>query len=341
MGVKLSGLVIRKDIKIEELSNKKLAFDAFNVLYQFLSSIRQRDGSLLMDSKGNVTSHLMGLWTRFTNLMLKDIKIAVVFDGKPPELKFRTTELREEKKKIAEEKFKEAVEAEDVETAYKYSKQTIRLTKDMIDEAKELLSAMGLPVIQAPSEAEAQASYMCKKGNVWAVASNDFDCMLYGAPRVILNLTLSSTRRLASGQVIEIKPNLIDLKENLEHLKLNNEQLVVLAIIVGTDYNPGGVFRVGPKKAYDLVKKCKDKKDFNKLFEDLKPSFNWLEIYNTFKDMPITKDYKLKWEKPDVKRIKRILVDKHDFSEERVDSVIEKLEKIKETKKQSDLNRWF
>ncbi len=341
MGVKLSDLVVRNDIKIEELAGKKLAFDAYNVLYQFLSSIRQRDGTLLMDSNGNITSHLMGLWTRFSNLMLKNIKIIVVFDGKPPELKFSTTQSREERKKQAEEKLKEAIEAEDIETMYKYSKQTVRLTKDMAEEAKELLSAMGLPVIQAPSEAEAQASYLCKKGDVWAVASNDFDCLLYGTPRLIQNLTLSSTRRLASGQIIEIKPTLINIKETLKHLKIKQDQLLALAILVGTDYNPGGVYKIGPKKAYELVKKCKNKKDFAKLFEELKPNFDWLEIYNVFKEMPITKNYKIKWEKPDTKKIKRILIDKHDFSEERVNNVIEKLEKVNESNKQTGLTKWF
>ncbi len=341
MGVKLSGLIIREDIKIEDLAGKKIAFDASNVLYQFLSSIRQRDGTLLMDSKGNVTSHLMGLWTRFTNLMLKNIKIAVVFDGKPPEIKFGTTQEREGRKRVAEEKFKEAFESEDIESAYKYSKQTVRLSKDMVDEAKELLDAMGLPVIQAPSEAEAQASYICRKGDVWAVASNDFDCLLYGAPRIIQNLTLSSTRRLASGQIIEIKPGLINLEKNLSRLKLNNDQLLVLAVMVGTDYNPKGIFKIGPKKAYALVKKYKDKNAFKKLFEELKPDFDWLEIYNTFKQMPVSKDYKLKWENLDAKKIKRLLIDNHDFSEERVNNVLLKLEKATESNRQTGLSKWF
>ncbi|MDP2906310.1 MAG: flap structure-specific endonuclease, partial [Nanoarchaeota archaeon] len=182
MGLKISDLVPKKEVTWEELANKKIAVDASQMIYQFVSSIRQPDGTPLMDSKGNVTSHLVGIFSRVSNLMSKNINLCFVFDGKPPLLKIKEQENRALRKRIAAEKLEQAKEEEDYEAVQKYSKQTSRLTREMIDEAKELLNLMGMPVIQAPSEAEAQASYMCKQGDVWAVASSDYDCLIYGAP---------------------------------------------------------------------------------------------------------------------------------------------------------------
>ncbi len=199
MGIKFTGLVPRKEISFDDLRGKKIAIDASNMLYQFLSSIRQQDGTPLMDSNGNVTSHLMGIFSRLTNLMNRDIKLAVVFDGKPPLLKLKEQEEREHRKRVAEVKMQQALEEEDEEEAYKYAKQTSRLNRVMVEESKELVSALGMPVIQAPSEAEAQAAFICEKGDVWAVASSDMDCLVYGAPRMIPNLTLSQKRKLPSG----------------------------------------------------------------------------------------------------------------------------------------------
>src|SRR3989344_2668438 len=100
MGVALTELLLIKEIDLEFLRNKVLVVDASMWLYQFLSSIRQRDGSLLMDSKGNITSHLMGLLSRVSNLMQHDIRLAFVFDGEPPALKKK---LLQERRKIKEE----------------------------------------------------------------------------------------------------------------------------------------------------------------------------------------------------------------------------------------------
>jgi len=322
MGVKLSELVPKKEIEFEDLKNKKIAVDASNSLYQFLASIRQRDGTPLMDSKGRITSHLMGLFTRTANLITKGIKVCYVFDGKPPSLKIYQQEQREYRKRLAEEKFEQAKQEEDIETMAKYAKQTSRLTKDMISESKELVKALGLPVIQAPQEADAQAAFMCEKKDVWAVASSDYDSLLYGAPRMITNLTLSQRRKLPSGATIQIKPELVDLQDTLKKLKIKQDQLLALALLVGTDYNPGGVKRIGPKTALKLVKQYKD---FDKLFKEVKAEFDWKQIYAIFKSMPVIKNYQLKWKEPDEKKILKILVDDHEFSEERVKKTLQQI----------------
>lgn len=338
MGVKLTELFPKAEISYDLLKGKRIAVDASNVLYQFVSSIRQRDGTPLMDSKGKVTSHLVGIFTRFSNLVSKGIKLAVVFDGKAPLLKIREQERRSFLKDTAKEKFEEAKQEENIESMYKYSKQATRLSHGMFDESKELLKAMGIPVIQAPSESDAQMAFMNENDDVWACSSSDYDCLLHGAPRLIPNLALSQVRKLPNGKVVKTQLELIDLKKGLKDLRITQDQLIALGILVGTDYNIGGVKGIGPKKALKLVL---EHKNFDDLFSAVKADFNWKEIYAVFKSMPIMKNYQLKWSEPNVGKIKKILIDEHDFSEERVQSTLEKLEEAKKSQQQKGLGEFF
>ena len=329
MGLNISQIITKKEISLEDLKDKKLAVDASQMLYQFLSSIRQPDGTPLIDSKDNITSHLMGISTRIPNLIEKGIKLAFVLDGKPPILKIHEQEQREHRKQLAEEKLEKAKEEGDEESMLKYSKQSSRLNFKMIDETKELIKAFGLPVIQAPSEAEAQCSFMAEKGDVYAVASTDYDSLLYNAPRLIKNITASNKRKVRN-KYVTINPEMIELTQVLGDLGINNDQLIVLAILIGTDYNNGGIKGIGPKNALKLVKQ---NKDFDKLFNELSPDFDWKKIYATFKSMPIMKNYQLKWSEPDSEKIKSILVDKHEFNEERIDKMLERLTKKEKNQK--------
>lgn len=338
MGLKISDLVPKKELDWHDLANKKIAVDASQMIYQFVSSIRQRDGTLLMDSQGNVTSHLVGIFSRVSNLIKKNIKLCFVFDGKPPVLKIREQEERALRKRIAAEKLEKAKKKGDYEDMRKYSKQTVRLTRDMINESKELIKYMGLPVIQAPSEAEAQASYMCKQGDVWAVASSDYDCLIYKTPRFVTNMTLSTRKKLPSGAYVSVYPELIELDEVLNHLGIEQDQLLAIAILTGTDFNVGGVKGIGPKNALRLVKEFKS---FDRIFKEVKADFNWKQVYAVFKSMPIMVNYQLKWSDPDEEKIKKLLVDKHDFSEERVNKTLDSLSKHKDSKKQTGLNDFF
>jgi len=337
MGVKVGDIIPKEDISWDDLKGKVLAVDSSNMLYQFLSSIRQRDGTPLMDSDGNVTSHLVGLFSRIPNLMEKGIKLVFVFDGKPPELKYAEQSSRRERKKEAEEKYEAAAEEDDVEAMLKYSKRSMHLTKEMNEEAKELLTAMGLTVVQAPSEADAQMAYMNKQGDVWACATSDFDPLLHKAPRVIRNLTLSQKKKLPGGGYAQVHPQLIELKEVLKELELDHDQLIVFAILIGTDYNPGGIKGIGPAKALKLVQS--DKK-FKEIFEEAGAEFDWEEIMDTFKKMPVEKDYKIEFNEPDEDKIKKMLL-KHDFSEERIDKTLERMRNTGRDKAQKGLNEFF
>src|SRR3989338_485866 len=162
MGVAIRELLKKKDIEIPDLKGKTIAVDGANQLYQFLTTIRQHDGSVFTDSEGRTTSHLIGLLSRTSNLMKNGLKLVYAFDGKVPDLKRAETRKRMAAKEEAARKFEEAKEAHDVDEMKKYAGRTSRLTSEMLDDAKELLDAFGIPYITAPSEGEAQAAFMVR-----------------------------------------------------------------------------------------------------------------------------------------------------------------------------------
>ncbi|AEC50925.1 flap endonuclease-1 [Pyrococcus sp. NA2] len=338
MGVPIGELIPRKEIELENLYGKKIAIDALNAIYQFLSTIRQRDGTPLMDSKGRMTSHLSGLFYRTINLMEAGIKPVYVFDGKPPEFKKKELEKRREAREEAEVKWREALARGDIEEARKYAQRATKVNEMLIEDAKQLLQLMGIPIVQAPSEGEAQAAYMAMKGDVYASASQDYDSLLFGAPRLVRNLTITGKRKMPGKDVyVEVKPELIILEDVLNQLKITREKLIELAILVGTDYNPGGIKGIGPKKALEIVKYSKDPlAKFQK-----QSDVDLYQIKEFFLNPPVTDEYSLTWKEPDEEGIIRFLCDEHDFSEERVKNGIERLKKAIKAGKQSTLESWF
>jgi flap endonuclease-1 len=342
MGVNLKDLTKGREITFAELKGKRLAVDAFNILYQFLSTIRGYDGTLLMDSKGNVTSHLSGLFSRSTKLMQKGIRLAFVFDGEAPDLKKKERERRRALKEEAQREYEVAQREGNIEDMKKYAQRTARLDKEMIEEAKKLIAALGMPVIQAPSEGEAQAAYMVKKGDLDAEISQDFDCLLFGVPRFIQNLTISQRRKKTSKLSYEtIKPREITLKDTLEELGITHDQLIVVGILVGTDFNVGGVKGIGPKKALSLVKEYGE--DFDTLFKNVNWEFeySWKDVFNLFKNMPVTDEYTLDWKPINREEVIRILVHEHDFNKQRVIDTLNALEKEQKKLAQKGLGAFF
>ncbi len=345
MGLQFKDLVVKREIEIKDLKGKVLAVDAYNYLYQFLTTIRGADGSALTDRHGNITSHLIGLFNRTTALMEQGLKLVFVFDGKPPEIKLKTWEKRTAVKKEALLKLKEAEKAGDIEGMKKFASRTAVLTKEMLADAQKVIAALGLPIVQAPSEGEAQAAYMAKKKDAYASLSQDYDNLIFGCPLLIRNLSITGKRKRAGRLAFQtVKPEMISLKEVLSHLELNLDQLIVLAILVGTDYNPGGVKGIGPKTALKLVKK--QGKEFEAVFDAVKwkehyPELDWKKIFNTVKNMPVTDDYSLEWKKIDEEELIELLVRKHDFSEERVRGKLERLKSEQGKLKQKGLGNFF
>lgn len=332
MGLQIGNIIPRKSIELDELKGKTLAVDAFNTIFQFLSTIRQPDGTPLMDKKKRVTSHLSGLFYRNVNLLKRGIKLVYVFDGQTPRLKAGTQEKRDVVRKEAFEKYERAREKEDIESMGKYSKQLATLDEEKIEESKELLEAMGIAVVQAPGEGEAEAALLAQKKDVYAIASQDYDSLLFGAPKLIQNLTLSKKRKTVSGYV-SIGPELIELEKVLNSLQINLDQLICLGILSGTDYNPGGVKGIGPKKALDVIRKKKSPALIFKQFKEAE--FDWQEVFSLFKK-PDVKPAEIKFPRINEKKVKEILQE-HDFSEERINSALKKLDEAKEMSKQKTL----
>ncbi|MCX6746724.1 MAG: flap endonuclease-1 [Candidatus Pacearchaeota archaeon] len=346
MGLNIREIIPRREIELSDLRGKTISVDAFNTIYQFLTTIRQMDGTPLMDNKKRVTSHLSGLFYRNIALIEEGLKLVYVFDGIPPEKKFKTFEKRNEGREIAKEKYEIAKQSEDFEGMKRYGSQLVRLNEEMIKESKELLEAMGIAVVQAPSEGESEAAFLCRiKEEVYASASQDYDSLLFGAPKLIRNLTLARKRKTISGWV-EIKPEIIELERVFNLLEINLDQLICLGILVGTDYNPKGIPGIGQKKALQIVRKYKQPVlIFDSVEEQLmnlpeEDRFDWKEIFELF-HKPKTSNANLEFGKINEKKIKQILVEEHDFSEERVNKQLERLRDIIEKNKQKALDKWL
>ena len=326
MGTKITELLSTKEISIDDLKGKVIVVDAFNQLYMFLASIRQPDGSLLKDSNNNVTSHLNGLFYRFTKLMQHDMRFIFVFDGKAPDLKLKERARRSSLKEEAQLKYEEAREKEDTEEMRKYAARTSRLTPEMIADAKELIDALGFPIIQAPSEGEAQAALIVKSKDAYASLSQDADSLIFGCPLVVKNLTLSGRRKQPGKLNYDlITPEIIFLDETLQNLQIDIDQLIVVAMLTGTDYNIGGIKGIGHKTALKLVREYG--RDFERLFENVKWSehfsYPWTDVFEIIKNTNTTQDYEIKFKDVDDEKVIEVLCKKHDFSEERTRKVLE------------------
>ncbi len=339
MGVNIADIIMAHEIKLNELKGKVIAIDAYNSLYQFLSIIRQPDGTPLRDHEGRVTSHLSGLLYRTANYMAEGIKPVYVFDGLPPDLKMRTIEERMKIRTQARKEWERALEKGDIEEARVKAQQASYLTGEMVEEAKKLLNYMGVPWVQAPSEGEAQAAYMASRGDAYASASQDFDSLLFGAPRLVRNMAITGKRKLPRKRVyVEVKPEMILLEENLKNLGITREQLVDIGILVGTDYNPG-IKGIGPKTALKLIKKHGSLEAV--LRERGIEIENYEKIRDIFLNPPVTREYELIWKEVDEIGLLSFLCEEHDFSRDRVSSALEKIKEFKRYREQRSLDAWF
>ena len=343
MGVKLGGLVEARKVSIDDLAGRRIAIDGHNILYQFLSIIRSRQGEPLKDREGRVTSHLSGLIYRNSNLIEAGIKLAYVFDGRPHRFKTRVIKERSQVRKDARIKYEAAVKEGREEDARRYAQATATVNVDIIGDAKRLLTLMGVPWVQAPEEGEAQSAFMASKGDVWGSGSQDFDSLMFGAPVLVRNLSITGRRKLPRKNVyVKVVPEVIELGKFLRNLELTREQLIDVGILVGTDYNPKGIKGIGPKTALKLIKK------YGKLEEAIphikNPEFPHPieEIRELFIEPATSENYHLEWSSPDKAGIIGFLCGERDFDRSRVFKAIEKLERgFSRATERTTLDQWF
>ena len=296
-----------------ELAGKTLAVDGYNALYQFLATIRQADGQLFTDASGAVTSHLMGALYRTTSLLGEGVLPVWVFDGKPPELKAATLSARFRAKARAETEWKEALAAGDLVTAKRKAAATSRLTRPMVEEVRQLLEALGVPTIPAPSEGESEAAFLAAQHRVWGVASEDYDSLLFGAPRLVRGLAARGSRGNTPAA------QLIDRAELLGNLGLSDDELILVGVLIGTDFNEGAA-GIGPKRALKLAQRHRGMEaSLREAGLDPVELAPVLELFRhpEVADVPVPPYGPIRAEE-----VRRLLVEGHGFSPARVDAAL-------------------
>ena len=338
MGVNLTPIVVKRVVSLDDLRGKSFAVDAFVVLHQFLALIRGRDGSPLTDSEGRVTSHLVGLAFRTTRLIADyGMRLVFVFDGRPPELKRAEVESRREAREKSEEEYRAAVAVGDYKTAFSKAVMTGRLTSDGIADAKRLLDLLGIPWVQAPSEGEAQAAYIAARGDVWASNSQDYDSLLFGAPRLVRYITIQGEEWLPSkGRARKLEPEIIELEGLLQGIGVTREQLIDLAILIGTDFNQG-VRGIGPKTALKLIRAHGSIEGLSpEIVAKLPPDVD--AIRRIYLEPDVTDKYSLEEGGLDEEGLHGFLCGERSFSRERVETMVRRMRRARG---QSSLNRWM
>jgi len=340
MGLNLKELVVREKTTLESFSSKIIAVDAYNAIYQFLASIRGPDGLQLSDSEGRITSHLSGLLYRNINFLSLGIKPVYVFDGKPPSLKTAEIERRKQIKKDATVKYEKAIAEGNMEDARKFAQQTTSMKDGMVNESKQILSYFGIPYIDAPSEGEATAAHLTNTGQAYASASQDFDSILCGAKRLIRNFTNSGRRKIPNRNTyVEIEPEIIETQKTLDSLGITREQLVDIGILIGTDFNPNGFDRIGPKTALKMIKQHLRLEDIPQIQEQLQ-EIDYEQIRKIFLNPVVADVDEIVFGNVDYEGMTNYLVKERSFSEDRIQSSLNRLKKALE-KKSHNLDQWF
>ncbi|OSC97232.1 PIN domain-like protein [Trametes coccinea BRFM310] len=340
--------------EMKTLFGRKVAIDASMSIYQFLIAVRQKDGELLTNDAGETTSHLMGFFYRTIRMVENGIKPAYVFDGKPPELKAGVLSKRFERREEAKEEGEEAKEIGTTEDVDRFSRRTVKVTREHNEECRKLLTLMGIPFVVAPSEAEAQCAELARGGKVYAAGSEDMDTLTFGAPILYRHLTFSEARKTPISE--------INLQKCLEGLEMNMSQFIELCILLGCDYLEP-IKGVGPKSALKLIR---EHGTLGKVMEHLKEKvaekeetaeegkkkkggiqipeeWPWEEAKKVFEKPDVTPadELELEWKSPDIEGLVDFLVKEKGFNEERVRKGAEKLTKFLNAKQQGRLDGFF
>ena len=326
MGCNLRDLANAEDTTVEAMRGKRVGIDSFLLAFQFLTTIRDRsptgDGGPLKSDNGKVVAHLMGFLSRASMMLAKGVKPVFIFDGSHPDLKKDEMDARRAKREQAEADWKAALEVGDFATAQKMAQRCVKYTPEMVEESIEMLTLMGIPAFRAKAEGEAQAAVMAANGQLDAVATQDWDALLYGAPVVIRNLTSDGSKRM--GRVIRAQR--IELSQLLTENELTRDQLIDLAIMIGTDFHPG-IKGIGPKTGLKLIKEystieavCEAKgKDISDRLDEIR------EVFRNHPVVEVDDDF-LKQGDVDVEGLKKFLVEDRQFSLKRFDNAMDLLE---------------
>mmetsp|Transcript_858 Transcript_858/g.1323 ORF Transcript_858/g.1323 Transcript_858/m.1323 type:complete len:434 (+) Transcript_858:60-1361(+) len=241
-----------REVSLSSLHGRKVAVDASMAIYQFLIAVRSGNSNnpaaMLTNAEGETTSHIQGLFNRTIRYMTEGIRPAYVFDGKPPNIKSGELGKRREKREKAQAELERAKEEGNVEEQDKQSKRLVRAGTKENEDCMKLLRLMGVPVVRAPCEAEAQASALARQGVVWAVGTEDMDALTFRTPVLLRKMTF------ANASKSEIQK--MEYQKAIDGLELTHDQFVDLCILLGCDYCDS-IRGIGPKTALKLVREHK------------------------------------------------------------------------------------
>ncbi|GAA5834535.1 hypothetical protein JCM11251_007034 [Rhodosporidiobolus azoricus] len=327
-----------KQAEMKTLFGRKVAIDASMSIYQFLIAVRQQDGQQLMNEAGETTSHLMGLFYRTIRMVENDLKPCYVFDGKPPQLKSNVLKKRFSNRQEAKEDEVEAKETGTTEDVDKLSRRQVKVTREHNEECRRLLTLMGIPWVEAPSEAEAQCAELCRGGLVYGAGSEDMDTLTFNSPIVLRHLTFSEARKMPI--------DVISLESVLEGLELTMDQFIDMCMLCGCDYLEP-IKGVGAKTALKMVKEYDSMDDILAHLRKGKnpPPEEWpyeeaRKLFKTPEVKPAA-EITLDWKAPDTEGLVDFLVREKGFSEDRVRKGAEKLKARMSAKQQGRLDGFF
>ncbi|KAI6182328.1 Flap endonuclease 1 [Aphelenchoides bicaudatus] len=327
---------IRQD-DIKAFFGRTVAVDASMSLYQFLIAVRQ-DGAQLMNAKGETTSHLNGMFYRSIRMMENGIKPVYVFDGKPPSMKSGELEKRTERRAEAQKELEDAIEKGDAEAAKKYERRLVKVTKEQNEQCKRLLRAMGIPVVDAPEEAESQCAELVRKKKVYGAATEDMDALTFGSNVLLRHLTFSEAKKMPIKEY--------SLERILKGFDMTMEQFIDMCILLGCDYC-STIKGIGPKKAFELISKHKTIENILENLDTEKfpvpEGWNFVGARKLFLEPEVTDGSKFDfvWGEPNEEELIKIMVEENSFSEERIRTGIERLKKTRQVSQQGRIDSFF
>ena len=345
-----------KDRKLDSYFGRVLGIDASMHIYQFMAVVGRSGENMLTNENGEITSHLIGMWHRTARLLEAGIKPVYVFDGKPPPMKGDTLKKRGARREEARAKLKEAKEQGNEADIEKYSKQDLVVTKEHNEECKKLLRLMGVPLVEAPCEAEAQCAELCKHGLVYAVATEDMDALTFGTPLQARNVMAAQSKQKDSG-VQEF-----DISKVTAGLGVTMAQFIDICILCGCDYT-STIKGIGPKRALELVKKhgsiekvveALQRQEAKKKLDpkakgkaiDIPEAFlaqfaDARQLFITPEVTPASSFQPFKVSHPDEAGLVAFLVDEKGFNKDRVLSTIARIKKSRGKASQGRLDSFF
>lgn len=326
--------------ELKRYTGRRLAVDASAWMYQFLTIVRTGAAAEnLQNNQGAATSHLQGFVLRTLKLLEAGVHPIFVFDGKPPDMKMAVNAARREVREQAAEEHAAAVSSgAKGEEVYKAASRSTRVTKEHGEHAKEILRAMGMPVVEAPGEAEAACAQLCIEGQVYAAVTEDMDVLTFGAPRQIKNLF-----DVEGSRARQPKPaQEIDLSKVLDALSYSQDQFIEFCILCGCDYLPH-LSRIGPKTAAQIFQR---EGSLGKVVASIRAGrgpkgcnvpedWDWKSAKKVFqqgaKDLQADALESIRnlRESFDVAGLRYLLVEKHQFSASRVDTMVDRLRKAR------------